>query len=389
MANTPAQQGQKAAPVALPFRVGAQPENNVDATLPAVTMTAATQPLSTYHPSAESFLRGVWIEVTGTTSANAATVAFQGDSPFVALQSIAFQDVQQRFIVGPLSGYDLMVINKFGGYFNSNDPRADATYSATTGSSGTGGSFHFTLFLPLEWDLRTAMGTLKNASTASTFSVNTTLNTLSATYSTAPTSAPSVQVIFHQEAYLQPAGADAQGRPLSQAPQALGSTQYWARSVVGGAGALSSGTFQNIQLGGGLGFPIRNIILEAYDGSNSTRVTADGNFPSPLLCTYKGVQLFNRNKALWKTRMSRQYGYNSTTADSANGLENGVYVQNFIMDNTNVPGSAELGFSYLQTNTGTVLAVSGSLGASTTLYELCNWVVPANGDPGSVRAGGR
>ena len=87
--------------------------------------------------------------------------------------------------------------------------------------------------------------------------------------------------------------------------------------------------------------------------------------------------------------MSRCFGYTSTTADSANGLENGVYVQPFTLDNTNQPGSAELGFGYLQTNTGTVLAISGSLGASATLYELCNWVVPANGDPGSIRAGGR
>src|SRR5262249_27524134 len=134
MANTQAPQGQKAAPVALPFRVGAQPESNVDLTLAAVTMTTATQPLTTYHPSAESFLRGVWIEVNAVTSANAATVAFQGDGPFIALQSIAFQDVQQRYIVGPFSGYDLMVINKFGGYFFSNDPRADANYTATTGS---------------------------------------------------------------------------------------------------------------------------------------------------------------------------------------------------------------------------------------------------------------
>jgi hypothetical protein len=82
MANSPApQQGQKAAPVVLPFRVGAQPEDNVDLTLAAVTLTTATQPLTTYHPSAESFLRGVWIEVNAITSANAATVAFQADGP--------------------------------------------------------------------------------------------------------------------------------------------------------------------------------------------------------------------------------------------------------------------------------------------------------------------
>src|SRR6266516_6534115 len=134
MANTPAPEAQKAAPAPLPFRVGAQPEDNVDLTLAAVTLTTATQPLTTYHPSAESFLRGVWIEVTGTAAGNSAAVAFQGDGPFIVLQSLSFTDVQQRFVVGPLSGYDLMVIDKFGGCFFVNDPRADATYTAVTGS---------------------------------------------------------------------------------------------------------------------------------------------------------------------------------------------------------------------------------------------------------------
>jgi len=233
------------------------------------------------------------------------------------------------------------------------------------------------------------MGTLVNKSTASTFSVNLTLDVNTNVYSTVPTNPPSVQVTFSQEAYLQPAAADAQGNPLSQSPQAIGSTQYWSRSVVGGAGALSLGSFQNIQLQGGLGFPVRNIILECYDVAAGTRAGGDAAFPTPLLLTYKGVQLLNQNKNLWKTKMSRAFGYNGTTADAAWGLENGVYSLPFNQDNTNTPGDAELGNSLLQTNTGTVLAISGSMVASATLYELANWIVPANGNPGSVRAGGR
>ena len=390
MATSTQQKGaQQAQPVALPFRVGAQPEANQDFQPAAVTLGTGTQPLPVYHPSAESFLRGVWIQVAALTSANVVgTVALKADGPFNVLNMISFTDVQQRFIVGPINGYDLMVINKFGGYFNFNDPRADVNYSFTATGS-TGGSFNFALYLPLEWDLRTGMGALVNKSTASTFSVNVTLETNGNVYGTAPTTAPAVTVTFSQEAYLQPAGADAQGNPLSQSPQAIGSTQYWARSVIGGAGALSSGSFQGIQLQGGLGFPIRNIIIEAYDVSAGTRAGGDTAFPANLLVTYKGVQLLNQNKALWKTKMGRKFGYTATSPDVALGLENGVYVMEFDMDNTNDPGSAELGNGYLQTNTGSVLAISGSNGASVTLYELCNWIVPANGNPGSIRAGGR
>jgi hypothetical protein len=389
MATQPPQKGQQAAPAPLPFRVGAQPEANQDFLPPAVTLTTSTQPLSVYHPSAESFLRGVWIQVVATSATNVVgTVALKPDGPFNVINSLSFTDVQQRFIVGPLGGYDLMVINKFGGYFSSGDPRADATFFFTA-TGGSGGSFAFYLFLPLEWDLRTGMGTLVNKSTASTFSVNCTIETYANTYATAPTNAPSVQVTYSQEAYLQPANADAQGNPLSQSPQAIGSTQYWARSVVGGAGALSLGSFQNIQLQGGLGFPVRNVILECYDVAAGTRAGGDAAWPTPLLLTYKGVQLINQNKSLWKTKMSRAFSYNATTADTAWGIENGVYALWFNQDNTNTPGDAELGNGLLQTNTGTVLAISGSMVASATIYELANWIVPANGNPGSIRAGGR
>jgi hypothetical protein len=392
MANTaaaPAQGAQKAQPAPLPFRVGAQPESNQDFVPAAVTLGTGTQPLPVYHPSAESFLRGVWIQVVATTSGNSATVAFKGDAPFNVINTISFTDVQQRFVVGPINGYDLMAIDKFGGYNNTNDPRADVNYLATTGTGGTGGSFAFSLYLPLEWDLRTGMGALVNKSTASTFSVNVTIETEANVYSTSPTTAPSVQVTFSQEAYLQPATADAQGNPLSQSPQAVGSTQYWARSAVGGAGALSSGSFQNVQLQGGLGFPLRNIIFECYDTSAGTRAAGDTDFPTTLLVTYKGVQLLNQNKSLWKTKMGRKFGYTNTAADSALGVENGVYVIEFDLDNTNTPGSASLDNALLQTNTGTVLAISGSMNASATIYELCNWLVPASGNPGSIRAGGR
>jgi len=43
----------------------------------------------------------------------------------------------------------------------------------------------------------------------------------------------------------------------------------------------------------------------------------------------------------------------------------------------------------LQTVPGTQILATGSWGASTTLYELVNYVSPANGNPGSIRAGGR
>ena len=189
MATQTQAKGQQAAPVSLPFRVGAQPEANQDFVPAAVTLGTGTQPLPVYHPSAESFLRGVWIQVAALTSGNVGR--HRGPEGRWPVQRPEHDLVHRRAAevhcrpdqrLRPHGHQQVRRLLQL-----QSDPRADANYSFTA-SGGTGGSFNFALYLPLEWDLRTGMGSLVNKSTASTFSVNVTLETNSNVYSTAPTS---------------------------------------------------------------------------------------------------------------------------------------------------------------------------------------------------------
>jgi hypothetical protein len=351
-----------------------------------VTLGTGTQTLPVYHPTADSFQRGVWIQATLAYPSNVvATLVQKQDAPFNVINTISLTDTQQRFIFGPVGGIDLYYVNLLGGYFFANDPKASAAYSNPLTSTPTGAAF--SLYLPLEIDMRDGLGSLENKNQASTFNVNVTVETAANVFGTPPTNAATVQFTFTSDSYLQPAATDAQGNALAQSPQALGTTQFWAKSNF----QLNAGSNPNVYLNGGIGFPIRNIILEAYDVASGFRSTGETNWASPLTITYKGVTIFNRNKIIWQEKMARAYGLTSVgagVAEPANSKPAGVYCLPFNMDFTNQPGS-ELRAGYLQTVPGTQLLATGSWALSTTLYELVNYVAPANGNPGSIRAGGR
>src|SRR5579875_359670 len=328
MANQTQAAAAQQAPKPLPFRVGTQPTTLQDVVYPAVTLGASTQPLTVYNPTPNSFLSGLWIEVTGTATGNSASVAFNADGPFNTLQTVLFSDTNQKPIVGPINGYDLYLVNCYGGYFGINDPKASYTYSVTTGSGSSGGSFHFFLYLPLEVDCRDALGSLENKSTQSSYHLNLTLNTVSAVYSTAPTAAPSVTVSVSEDGYLQPIGSDASGAPYSTAPSQLGTTQFWVK----GNYVLSAGN--NVpQIQQGLGYGIRNYVFECYDNATGTRAAGEADWPSPIQFYYKGTLVKNWSKTLWAEHMSRVFGFTSSTPDAALAKQNGVYVLEFTRDN--------------------------------------------------------
>lgn len=380
----------QAAPQPLPWRVGTQPSDIQDFQPPAVTLSTTTQTLPVYHPTADSFQRGVYIQVVATTASNAATVVLKPDAPWNIINTISFTDTQQRFILGPMNGFDLMVVNLLGGYHFQTDPRASAAFSQTVGvGAGLGGSFTFVLYVPLEIDSRDGLGSLENKNQASTFNLNVTLETIANVYATAPTNPASVQVTFTSDSYLQPAAADVQGNPLSQSPQALGTTQFWNKTSF----SMVAGQNSNVYLNGGIGFPIRNIVLTNYDVSAGTRAAGETDWPTPLTVTYKGVTLYNRNKTVWAHKMAEFFNLQSLGAGANNGeaafsKPAGVYSLPFNQDFGFQPGM-ELRNGYLQTVPGTQILATGSFALASTLNELVNYVSPANGNPGSVRAGGR
>lgn len=349
------------APQLQPFRAGTQPTVAATGYNQTLTMTTATQQFPQWQIPPSNILRCIYLEVVGTTSGNTASVAFEGDAPFNALQTINFADAGGTSIVGSFDGYTLAMIQKYGGYVNNGDPRANAQYSAKTGSGATGGSFSYVVRIPVEVVSRTAIGSLQNQSTNSPFTLQLTLNSSGNVYSTAPTSEPSVTVTGWVGGYWQ--GSNSAASPT---PKAYGTTSYWNRASYP---ALDGG--MTVQFGPiGLGNPWRNLLMVNYATGGAR---SDSDFPTNVQMTFRGNNLLQTDQNLWKWMMSEAYGFDGTTQDAANGLDTGVYAIPFDQDFGFAPG-AETGAAYLQTNVGDSVQLIGTFGASSTLYTVINFL---------------
>jgi hypothetical protein len=383
-APTNANQG-KQQQATVPFRCGTQNTTNLDGYSQTFALSAATVPqIPNYNPSVNSYLRGVWVTASAITSGNSATVTFLPDAPYSLFAQISFLDTQQRPII-QVSGFQMAMIRKWGGYFLQGDPAMDGTYVATTGGGGTGGSFAYTLWVPLEINNRTGMGAALNKNSAQTYTLQFTLALSGAIYGTAPTTLPSCTVTVLEDGWWQPAETDISGAPLAQGPSAPNTWSYWLQ-----------GTFSNLngavqtQLPTGLGESIRQIQFYSYDVSTTYRVAGDTDFPTTVELLYKGTILKNIPKSLWKTFMSMHYGYTSvnagttTTTDTPNSVNNGLYVLwQFAQDFDKGIGDGQ-NYSLLNTDQGDQFQLVGTFNGAANLYELVNYVATV-GSPAVLR----
>lgn len=356
-----------------PFPVGVYESGTQDYDNSVVQLaTPAQMPIWNISPT--GWLRGLWFDFAMTTAGNAATVVFNADpiaGGFSGVQKVTLFDLGGEAVV-TLSGYEWLTVNKFGGYFDVGDPRADLTFSQTAGAGATGGSFHFILYLPFEVVARDGLGVVQNESKPG-WKVELWMDSSAQTYTTAPTTLGTMRVRGFPDSYTEPAAAAPNGREFAQTPPLPGSLQYWKSENV----SLPAGNAK-LDLTNGVGFPIRNIFYYARDAANSTRATADGNWPDPATLLLGNVNYFTRSKNLWISKMSRAFALSSLGAtvpavDTAQGRENAVFPVWFTQDMVSHPGD-ELRFRYLDTQVNSLIRLTGSFGAATTLFALTNWL---------------
>jgi hypothetical protein len=378
-----APQGKQAAPAMAPwpFPVGVLDTQNASDYDQTKTMTTGTVQYPDVQVQPDGWTRGIWFDVNGVTAANAATVVFNGDAaagtgaPFSAINTVLFKDTGGEQIFGPFNGYDWMTINKFGGYFEVGDPRADFNYLATAGAGSTGGSFHFSLYLPLEISAADSLGAVENRSENSIYRVSLTLESSTVVYGTAPTTLPNVEIRTTQDSYTEPVAAlSLSGRPAAQAPPSPGTLQYWKQeSAVVPAAAFSS------LITNGIGNGYRNIIFKLIR-SAGTRANGTSDWPDPQELDLGTTRVRNLYKKTWQDKMIRAYGFTGgTSTDAALSLENGVFVQWFSLDTGLEPGN-ESRRKYLRTKPGNTFKLRGTYGSAGTLYVTSNYVVPRNND---------
>jgi hypothetical protein len=357
-----------------------------------VGQTGSAQDLTPWQIQPTGFLAEDWLLIEGSTTGNAATVAFAQNGPFSAVNSMELDDVNSEPIFGPFDGWTAACItNKFGAYGFSADPRASCTFFATTGAGATGGSFRFAIRIPLEIVARDALGSVPSESNTASLTVKINIAATASAgtlYTTAPTTPPTIRVRSLQRAYWPPKQVDQKtGRPFQQSPPLVNTTQYWSR----GSQAVNAGQINQQLTGAWLGYPIRNYVLELVDASG-VRSAGDTNWPDPFTLKYEGNLLVNSLlKRLWERQMGEDYGYQAAGAtapskDVANGLENGVYVIPFNKDFTLQPGS-ETRRVYLPTRSGSTIAVIGTLGGAGTLFSIVNYIAAAGGNTAGLSMG--
>lgn len=340
-----------------------------------LTIAAWTTPiqLPVWNVSPTGWLRGLWFDFAVTVAGNAATPALKEDGPWSFIQNINLFDLGGVAVM-TLSGYEWMVINKFGGYFEVGDPRADLTYSLTAGSGASAGSFHFILYLPFEVVARDALGTVQNESKPG-WKIQINADSAANVYATTPTGTgtAALRLRAYPNSYTEPSTAAPSGRQFSQSPPLPGTLQYWKSENLG----LPSGSAK-YDVSNGMGYPVRNAIFYVKDAGTGSRATADANWPDPATLLLGNVNIFTRSKNLWISLMSKAYGYanvggTSPAADSACGRENGVFPYWLTSDMQSHPGD-ELRFKYLDTQVNTLMRFSGSFGGTVTFYVLMNWL---------------
>lgn len=379
---TKAKPGQAAAAAPPPqvFRVGVYDTELPDYDNP-VTMLAGTANFPPYTVTPTGWLKGFWFLFECLTAGNSANVSFKPDAPFSAVNKITFKDVGNREVFGPLSGYDWSTVMGFGGYFEVGSPRSDPTFSATNGTGSTGGSFTMVMYLPIEVVGRDSLGDIENKSSSSAYKIEIVLEGSASIYTTAPTTLGTVRLRITSDSYTEPAAADSMGRPLSQAPPAAGTMQYWTSENI----ALNAGQAKYL-INNGIGYPIRNLIFKLVDSTGS-RAQGDADWPDPVTFSFGQIQLFQRFKTLWISRMAKNFGLTSGQVDASLGREAGVFPVWFNRDFGFKPG-AELRNGYLVTKTGNTLQWSGNIGGTGThtLYIAVNYLVPPGNDAARLRA---
>jgi hypothetical protein len=332
----------------------------------AVVMTNAPQQLGPFDVPAFGYFRNLMLQVSATGGVGGgANVAAAADAPWNALQSVSIEDVNGTPIVGPFSGYDLYLANKWGGYFFNPDPAAWPSFSNVVTGAGASGNFTFSLCIPAELIPREALGALANQSTAQQFKVRLTLNASGSIYATAPaTTLPSVTVKGVLYAWAQPANTDSYGNAQAQTPPALGTTAYWSKT----SPAFIAGA--NMYKLPRVGNAIRNLIFVARDGAG---VRQEAFLPDPFNLNLDGRVVDNLPKAQLKDRMARRFGIPAASVD------NGVVVVDFCHDFDGHPGSGELRDLWLHTLQSSRLEVGGTWGGAGNVDIITNDVVAPAG----------
>ena len=321
------QQTKTAKPVAaIPFSIASRRKFSLGPAMPGPAMSATVnQNLGPVEITPTGFLRFLKLTITATTSANAATVVFSPDGPWNCLQYVTLTNASGDTIIVPVDGFMVYIMNKYGALSSEppwNDPKSSPQYFSTTGvGAGLGGSFRFSLRIPLEIDPETAFGAIASMASNKTLQLGLQIAPTTVVYTTAPTTPPVMSPVMYQAFWAQPKGDNGRNIPQQTSPDGNNSLMQWrleTPTVTAGDKLIK---FNNI------GNVFRFFVF-IYRTAAGARTSVD----IPALHTFR----LNNDEVQylpdleWQEDMAQNYGYIGTL-DAAQGLDTGVRAYPYFM----------------------------------------------------------
>jgi hypothetical protein len=333
-------------------------------------MTAADQDLGVFDIPAYGYLRSIVLLVQATGGAGTSVTAAE-DGPFNAIKNVMVTEPNGAVIAQFNSGKDLQFAHKWGGYRdpNGSDPVASPVFSNVASATG---NFTFLLRVPMELNLRDGLGSLPNQNAAATFKLRVTLAGSAQVYGTVPTTLPTVRVRAFTEAWDQPETSSG-GQTNQTTPPAMNTTQFWSSQQYN----INAGS-QTVRLTR-VGNYIRSLI---FVFRAATRALGQTNWPDPvtLYLDTRPLDIIEKNN--FTHQMYERSGYGGAVGatipanDAAQGLDNGVFVYDFMHEFDGMLGRENRDL-WLPTLGSTRLELQGSFGAAGTLTVLTNDVAIA------------
>jgi hypothetical protein len=266
---------------ALPFVSGAH-EHTEPAFTATYTPGTTVQRLNPTDIPAYGYIKHLILDVSCSGGAGGTLAA---DAPWNMLTDITLQDVNGAQIVGPINGYELYIANLVGAWAGVRPSMTDSPEYV-----GSAPNPSFMLRVPVEITSKDALGALSNQNSSANYKLTFGINTLANIFSVAPTTAPTVTVRCHLEAWTLPADRDSRGNPQAQVPPLLGTGQYI--SVQGPRATVVNGfEFPFTRLGQYLRFM-------AFIGRNGSGNRDDSVFPDPIVFEWDGMQIHNMTQRL-------------------------------------------------------------------------------------------
>ena len=361
--------GKGDAPIALkPFRVGVQ-EVDEEVYDEQRQLGASVITLPQYNVPSTAFLNAlyIWIELTGDNTD--AVVDFAPNGVARTIETIQITDTGGNEIIGPVTGWDIQTIAKWGGYLFNDDPRANSdVFFETTGAGATAGSARMILRVPLLIVGRDALGSLPNKSSSTPFKVKIKLAALSEIFTVAPNDTGVVaRIRIMPDSYWEPTDTDGSGNQVAQYPPAVNTTQYWNVTPY----EVNAGNFTQL-LNNSVGFPVRNLgfVLD----QDEVRADGETDWPEIFYLQLQSNLIIQRYNHIWQKKMAEWYDY-GPVGEGAGQRDYGLYWQPYCADFVHKPGW-ENRRGYLKTVDGMRMNAKGNIGGSGshTLTVLTNFI---------------